>query len=252
VLIENPMHVTVRSSMLPAAAAAGHRNAALAGLAPADFALIRSGLRSQLFQKGRILWDAGAPVGRVYFPLSGTISLMLPMPGCFDAIEVGSIGREAAAGGFAASDEPTCGVVGLSGEFLFMAADTFAAATQRSPDFARIATRAGGWLFTQARQLAACNAAHRAPARVSRWLCQAADQAEGSAINATQETIADSIGIRRTTMTLIAQALRKEGLIGYRRGRIWINDHRRLQAAACSCYATLMRRNSPFWGENQK
>jgi hypothetical protein len=56
--------------------------------------------------------------------------------------------------------------------------------------------------------------------------------------------IASVLGIRRTTITLIAQALQEQGLIHYRRGRITVGDLAQLRARACECCAKL---GSKYW-----
>jgi hypothetical protein len=49
------------------------------------------------------------------------------------------------------------------------------------------------------------------------------------------------LGLRRTSVTLAAQALQAQGLIRYKRGRIEILDHKRLKAVACECYGVVRR-----------
>lgn len=53
------------------------------------------------------------------------------------------------------------------------------------------------------------------------------------------------LGIRRTTVTLIAQNLQMAGLISYRRGRITIRDRAGLETAACDCCRRFDRRHWP-------
>ena len=76
-----------------------------------------------------------------------------------------------------------------------------------------------GWLFLQAQQIAACNAVHAADARFCRRLLRASDALGEDTILATQETIAQALGIRRTTATLIAQQFQLRGVISYRLGK---------------------------------
>jgi hypothetical protein len=61
----------------------------------------------------------------------------------------------------------------------------------------------------------------------------------------TQEAIAAILGIRRTTVTLIAQAMQMDGLIHYRRGKISITDMPKLRLVACECCNSLDRRHWP-------
>src|SRR5258707_14313795 len=100
-------------------------------------------------------------------------------------------------------------------------------------------------LLAQSQQLAACTAVHPADARFCRWLLQSAERVEGEVIPSTQETIAQALGIRRTTVTLIAQGLQMEGMISYRRGKIRIRNREGLRTAACDCCAALGRANWP-------
>jgi CRP-like cAMP-binding protein len=55
------------------------RNAVLAALSPRAFSILESHLRHRDFPEGSVLWDAGVPTERVYFPLSGIISVVLPV-----------------------------------------------------------------------------------------------------------------------------------------------------------------------------
>jgi hypothetical protein len=97
----------------------------------------------------------------------------------------------------------------------------------------------------QAQQMAACNAAHPADKRFCRWLLQACERMGTDTVSVTQDTIASLLAIRRTTVTLIAQALQFEGLIQYRRGKIAILDWARLRAQACECCTCLDRKHWP-------
>jgi len=51
------------------------------------------------------------------------------------------------------------------------------------------------------------------------------------------------LGVRRTTVTLLAQELQKRGVLRYSRGRITILDRAALQACACECYETIKHEN---------
>jgi len=224
-----------------------HKNAVLAALSPRAFSLIESHLRHRDFPEGSVLWDAGAPTERVYFPLSGVISVVLPVKDG-SGIEVASVGREAAAGlgyGSGQSRSITQGMTLISGTFSYMSASQLASAARQNEEIARVAATCCDWLLAQSQQLAACNAVHPADARFCRWLLQSAERIEGDVIPSTQETIAQALGIRRTTVTLIAQGLQMEGMISYRRGKIRIRNREGLRNAACDCCAALGRANWP-------
>ena len=55
----------------------------------------------------------------------------------------------------------------------------------------------------------------------------------------TQEYIAEMLGVRRTSVTLVARTLQEAGMIQYTRGHIKLLDVRALQDTACECYQTV-------------
>jgi CRP-like cAMP-binding protein len=85
-------------------------------------------------------------------------------------------------------------------------------------------------------QIAACNRLHEAEERLARWLLMARDRTQSDVLDITQEFLAVMLGARRTTVTMVAGALQRSGLIEYRRGRVKILDSENLEAAACECY----------------
>jgi Mn-dependent DtxR family transcriptional regulator len=44
------------------------------------------------------------------------------------------------------------------------------------------------------------------------------------------------LGVRRTTVTLLAQTLKEKGLIRYSRGHIVLTNRKGLENSACECY----------------
>ncbi len=94
-------------------------------------------------------------------------------------------------------------------------------------------------LFAQAQQSAACNATHVIESRLARWLLRAADLHGEHELPLTQEYIAEMLGVRRTSVTLIARTLQEAGMIHYSRGHIMLVDVRALQDTACECYQTV-------------
>jgi CRP-like cAMP-binding protein len=96
-------------------------------------------------------------------------------------------------------------------------------------------------LLAQVQQSAACNALHEAEARFCRWLLQSRDRSDSDVVPITQEFVAQMLGVRRTTVTLVAQSLQDAGLLRYRRGQIEILDRDTLEARACECYGVVRR-----------
>src|SRR5512132_3980428 len=100
--------------------------------------------------------------------------------------------------------------------------------------------------WVEAQQIAACNAAHDAAPRLCRWLLQSADRIGSDHLPLTQELIAEMLGVRRTTVTRLAQSLQRRDIIKYMRGHISILDRERLQHGACECYAVMQQEKLPL------
>ncbi len=85
-------------------------------------------------------------------------------------------------------------------------------------------------------QVAACNKLHEAEQRLARWLLMCRDRSEQDTMTLTQEFMADMLGTRRTTVTVVAGSLQERGMISYRRGKVTILSTTELAKAACHCY----------------
>jgi len=85
-------------------------------------------------------------------------------------------------------------------------------------------------------QISACNRLHEAEERLARWLLMAQDRTQVEVMGFTQEFLAEMLGSQRTTVTVIAGALQRSGLIEYSRGHVRILNREELESAACDCY----------------
>src|SRR5262249_57237435 len=159
-----------------------------------------------------------------------------------DAIEIATIGYEGAVGSFAGLGSRrahTRAVVQVRGSASRIAASRFRKVAEDSEAVCRLILRYGEMLLIQVQQTAACNALHPVEARLSRWLLQARDRLESNTINLTHEFLSQMLGVRRTTVTVVAHTLQEAGLIRYHRGLIEIIDQPGLEARACECYAAI-------------
>ena len=194
-----------------------------------------------------MLWDARKPGAEIYFPVSGLISMIVVMSDG-NSVEVGSISAEGAVGpAFQPdlSDLPTRGVVQIGGTLIRISASQLLLAAKENGEIENLVGFCRDWILIQAQQEAGCNAVHSADKRLCRWLFQASERMETDTLLLTQEMIASVLGIRRTTVTLIAQTLQAEGLIRYKRGRISVLNRARLRSAACECCNSLSRQCWP-------
>jgi CRP-like cAMP-binding protein len=217
------------------------RNHFLGGLSAEDAASLQRHFRHIALPQGSIVNDAGQPIHRVIFPYSGAVSIVVRLSTgqCIDAGVIGRnglIGGSAAFGAFSALNHAVV-QIDLTG----VAIDpvVLGNVAEDSPTLRSALVRSEQMLLAQAQQIAACNAAHNLEQRFCRWLANVHDLIGSDNLFETQELLSLLLGVRRSSMTLVAQHLQEIGLIDYKRGVIHIRDLERLRRAACECYAAM-------------
>ena len=216
-------------------------NQLLSSLPAADLAALRPHLKPVELPQDTILFEIGDPIDQVYFPNSGVVSLVVALASG-ETIECAMIGRESVVGGSSALGGPIslCKVimqVGGSGSVL--PADRLRRLADTSPACRTALLRDQQLILIQAQQSAACNATHTVEARLSRWLLRCRDVQGSEDLPLTQEFLAQMLGVRRTSVSVVANTLQDAGLIRYRRGHIRILDLEGLRETACECYETV-------------
>jgi len=208
---------------------------------PATLALLERRWSLVALAQGHTCFSAGDRIERVYFPISGLISLVIAT-GRGELAEAGMVGREGAVGlqtAFGPRTSHTRATVRVAGSAYTMAADALREAVQRSEAAQAAVINYTEVLWAEAQHLAVCNAVHDASSRLARWLLQCADRTDGERVPLTQEFLGEMLGITRTSVTLLAQNLQARDIIRYGRGRITIADRRALESHACECYRAM-------------
>jgi CRP-like cAMP-binding protein len=101
----------------------------------------------------------------------------------------------------------------------------------------------------QVTQLAACNRLHEVGERLARWLLMCADRVGSSSVPLTQEFLGQMLGTRRSSVTVAAGMLQKEGLITYSRGDVKIIDRPGMEQASCECYRLMVQQITEWQAE---
>ena len=215
-------------------------NRLLASLPADDFAALQPHLKTVDMRFEDVLSDTGEAVTRVHFPHSGVISLVVEMS-VGDMVETAMIGNDGVHNAASALDGKLSlnkGIVQIAGVASVIDADRLRAIADNSKMLRSIIIRHEQVLFAQSQQSAACNASHSVEARMCRWLLRMRDLA-GDDLTLTQEFLAQMIGVRRSSVSLVASTLQAAGFIRYRRGNVRILDVQGLQDSACECYGTV-------------
>ncbi len=217
-------------------------NRLLASLPADDLQRLRPHLRSVRLKPKQILHKQGDKIREVYFPTGGACSIIELMQDG-QAAEIATVGDEGLLGGavyFGQEESFTQSVVQVPGQWAdVMTAEAFNAEMARKGAlFIRI-IRYHQALMTQVMQTTVCNGLHSAEQRCCRWLLMTHDRVKRDEFALTHETLAMMLGVRRPTITLIAAALQRAGLIHYRRGCMKILNRAGLERASCECYQTI-------------
>jgi CRP-like cAMP-binding protein len=216
-------------------------NQMLAALTATDGDALLPHLKVIELPQETVLFDAGDTIKAVYFPHVGIVSLVVDLTSG-DMIEAAMVGKDGVVGGSAALNGDLSlnkAVVQLTGRASVVDVDHVRSLADRSMQFRTALMRHEQFVMAQAQQSAACNATHAVEARIARWLLRCRDLAGSDDIALTQEFLAEMMGVRRTSVSLVANTLQQAGLIKYRRGHIRILDVEGLQDAACECYETV-------------
>jgi CRP-like cAMP-binding protein len=226
-------------------------NLLLASLPPEHMAALVPHLRVVQLPQETVLFEAGDSIKAIYFPHTGIVSIVVDL-GSGETIETAMIGRDSLVGGSAALDDDIAlnrAVVQVAGVASVVEVGTFRGLAQQSHTFQATLARHRQFILAQAQQSAACNAAHTLEARLSRWLLRCRDLLGSDDIHLTQEFLAEMLGARRTSVTLVAHALKQAGFIRYRRGHIRVIEVEGLRESSCECYETNKAQGSRLIGK---
>ncbi len=214
------------------------RNLILAYLPEEQYASLAKNLVPVDLPQGMQLSQPNQMIEFVYFPVSGMISTdALTEKG--ESVEVGITGREGLSGVSALLKQPE---MAHSVLMQSQGSGMRIRSAQLREEFAKGGTlqeMVHNYLYmqmVQTTQAVLCSRMHQLEERLSRWLLMSSDHLRSSMMLMTQEFLAQMLGARRSTVTVAAGRLQRQGLIDYSRGRIHIVNRVGLEKTACECY----------------
>lgn len=189
-----------------------------------------------------VLQRQGEEIERVFFPGHGTCSLVQVMQDGL-MIEVGMVGSEGMTG-ISLFDQHTiapCETRVQIGDdaMSVMSIETFQEEVKRRGRFSDLVQRYVQAFLRLTMQSCACNGLHGVDERCCRWLLMVHDRIGRDELPVTQDALASALGVRRPTITLTINALRRAGLLEHGHRRITIRNRKGLEAAACECYQAI-------------
>jgi CRP-like cAMP-binding protein len=217
---------------------AGATNRILSALPPEELQRLQPHLEYVELPLKQILFDPGIPISYLYFPSDGVCSILTPTEdGPF--LEIGLIGNEGVVGHFLYLGQPNPSyraIIQIPVSAQRIRADRFLEVVPHTPTLQRLLLHHTQAFFNQVAQVSACNHYHPVEERLCRWLLQIGDRVGSDRFTMTHEFMAQMLGVRRPTVTLVAGTLQMAGFIQYSRGQIEIMDREGLEASTCGCY----------------
>lgn len=225
-------------------------NGLLRALKPADLAALERDFTTIDLEFKASLHEPGDPTPFVYFPNDGVVSLLTVLENGM-AVELGHVGREGMVDisvflGLEASESRI--VIQVPGSAQRMDSGRFRKHLDALPDLRRIMGAYVLEFFTMVAQTTACNRQHTIQQRFARWVLMTQDRTAREEFPITQEFLAEMLGVTRPKVTSAAGAMKRRGLIDYRRGLMSVEDRARLEDAACECYALVSDRFEDLQG----
>ncbi len=219
-----------------------HRtNRLLAALDPEDFAALEPHLEIVELAKGKIVYEAGETIRHAYFPHNTIVSLATVLRDG-GSVEMSAFGRESMFGYVSAMvTRQSFGryVAQFSGTASRISIERFGEAVRERPMIRQMTMNFTEALLSQTLQTVACNAVHSVEARCCRWILSTRDRVDHDALPLTHESLAQMLGVQRSTVSSVTRALQMAGLISQGRGVITITDRDGLEEMSCECYRTI-------------
>ena len=217
------------------------RNQILRALPAAERERLYPHLRLVSMPLGAVIYESGARLRHIYFPVDSIVSLLYVMRDGASA-EIAVVGQEGAVGVslfMGGETTPSRALVQSAGRAYRLTRGRLKGEFNRHGELLHVLLRYTQSLLTQMAQTAVCNRHHSLDQQLCRWLLLSLDRLSSNTLTMTQELIANMIGVRREGVTAAAGKLQKLGVIRYARGKITVIDRPQLETLACECYAVV-------------
>jgi CRP-like cAMP-binding protein len=211
-------------------------NQLLLSLSDADRAGLNEHFKTVELRQGEVLAEPGDDIRSVYFPHSGIVSFMVELidGSVVQTVMVGRDGVIGAAQAFDGKKSINKIIVQVPGAASMIDRDPLQHLEGGSAIRKMFASHAQ-FFVADIQQTAACNACHSAEARMGRWLLRMRDLV-GDDLPITHDHLGAMIGVRRSTVSEIANGMQENGIISYVRGRVHIANVELLKKQSCECH----------------
>jgi CRP-like cAMP-binding protein len=218
-------------------------NKVLLAMPDHEYELMRADLTHVDLPSHLSLHEPTQKIEFVYFPNRGMVSqVVVTKDG--RTVEVGVVGKEGYVGAGLAtglSRSSVREVIQIAGDGFRMMGNALERILQSAPQLRTLLNRHTGLQGMQVAQTAACNRLHDIQQRLARWLLMTQDRVDSGVLAITHDFIATMMGTDRSTVSMAASVMQKDGIIDYARGEVKILNRRKLERSACECYGVIQQ-----------
>jgi len=216
-------------------------NRFLSSLPLDDFEALLPHIESVDLKRRTILYETDALLTHAYLPQDCIISLLTFMNDG-QSVEMAAIGSEGMIGAVAAP--ATRRAIGQYSVQIAGSASRIPMADLDRIMVERPAVRHALWhvneaIMSQTLFTVACNAVHSVEARCCRWILSTRDRLGRDSLPLTHESLAEMLGVQRSTVSAIVRQIQTAGLVSQRRGCIAVSDRAGLERLSCECYGRI-------------
>ena len=225
---------------------AARTNRLLARLSLGDFTPLADHLERVPLRLGDVIHEPGQRLLHAYFPTTAIVSLHCLMASGASS-ETAGIGNDGMVGiALATGDDiaTSSAVVQIAGEAYRLEASVLKREFEKLGSLHRLMLLYAQILITQLGQSVACNRHHSIEQQLCRWFLLTLDRLGTAEFVMTQDLVANTLGVRRESITVAATRLQQAGVIRYRRGHISVLDRERLVTRTCECYEAAKEESS--------
>ena len=190
--------------------------------------------------KGDVLYEKGSSQQGVYFPVSAVPALQTEMADGFVS-DVALIGNRSmtVAGLCSTGVSYDRAIVRVSGLAYRMGIQDFVSTVRQDASTLLQLLDLSKQRLMQLSKNIACARHHSTEERVARYLLDLMDITDTSDIHLTHQELADGVGVRRESVSLILKELERNYVVLLERGSVGILDRTALLGCACECYEEL-------------
>ena len=191
-------------------------------------------------EAGQLIFRPHEIIQFVFFPVSAIIAMQIDISDGSSA-EIVLIGKEGMVGSgvMGGNQNFSRARVKFAGFAYKLPLSVFQSELALDSAFLKIWMATTRQMILQIAMPTVCSSKHSNEQQIIRWIMNTLDKTQAQTLQITHQEIADTLGIRRESVTLTAGKLSHEGLIEVTRGQLQILDRPKLEVRACECYRVM-------------